>query len=165
MKIYLSNYWNKNCLFILGMICMILLSTTFFCVWSNDEEDYVLIILVVIFVLLLCYLLSIAVKLVNYVVKENNSLVMYSCFGNKIASIHLDSFVFYEILVLVEGTFSKQKFIILSNEKFYTYNKTNVSGLGSVCKELYKKQCHIIMPYSSPYTTFVLTLQGVMNNT
>lgn len=150
MKIYLSSYWKRSCWFSTIMIVLILLFTVLFCIWSHDDEDYILIVGAVLFVLLFCYLTGISMRLVRYVRKENQQLVMYSLCGRKLSSLSLETDIYYEILPLIEGTCSKRDFIILSNEPFMSYQTNRFSGLAKICKSIDTTGNQVIMPYGTP---------------
>lgn len=61
---------------------------------------------------------------------------MYSFAKKKIASLRLDSDIYYEIVPLIEGAFAKRDFIILSNSTFEPFRKHKASGLAQVCKTI-----------------------------
>lgn len=151
MRIYLSNYWKKNCIFSAVIFLIIIIATVMFCVYSHDAEDYILIAGSMFFVFLLCYMIFISMKLVRYVVKDKQHLIMYSFVGKKISSLNLETEIYYEVLPLTEGTFSKQDFIVLSNIPFVSYRSNHFIGLAKVCKFIDKNGNQIIMPYKNQY--------------
>ncbi|MGN0487180.1 MAG: hypothetical protein ACI4GB_08090 [Acutalibacteraceae bacterium] len=150
MKLYLSKYWKDTCMFGFFIILMIIVSTISFCIWSHDDEDYLLIIGALIFISIFGYLMYVSLKLVRYTITENEKVTMYSFNGNQLCSIDLDKDVYYEVLTLIEGAYSKKKFIIISNERFDPYRKSTDIGLAKICKliDINKKQ--IILPYEKP---------------
>ena len=147
MRIYLSNYWKKTCVFSILIILVIIIATTIFCVWSHDTEDYILIAGSLFFVFLFCYLTLISMKLVRYIVKENNRIVMYSFIGKKLSALNLESDIYYEILPLIEGMYSTQDYIVISNSPFESYQKKRYTGIGKICKSIDENGNQIIMPY------------------
>lgn len=151
MRIYLSNYWIKSCIFSISVAFIIIVSTVIFCVWSHDEEDYILIIGSLFFVFLLGYLINISLKLVRYVIVENRQLVMYSFRKKKISSLNLDADIYYEILSLNEGTYSGQDFIIFSNLPFESFQKRGAFGLAKICKTIDTNENQVIMPFREQY--------------
>lgn len=156
MRIYLSSYWKKNCISIIIIVSLIIISTTFFCIWSKDSEDYILIACSGFFVILLCDLLLTSMKLVRYVVKDKQQLIMCSFGGKKIASLNLDTEIYYEVLPLIEGTYSKQEFIVLSNLPFVSYGSKDDRKLAKICKSIDKNGNQIIMPYGNHDTMNLL---------
>ena len=114
-KIYLSNHWKVNCIVSILIILGMIIATTVICIWLPDEENYILVICTFLFAVLFCYLMIKSASLIKYVTKENRTLVMYSFTKKKITSLSLDSDIYYEVLPLIDGAFSKQDFIVLSN--------------------------------------------------
>lgn len=149
MRIYLSSYWKKNCVFSIIIVVIIIISTIFFCIWSHEAEDYILIACSLFFVVLFCYLLFISMKLVRYVVKDKQQFIMCSFGGKMISSLNLDTDIYYEVLPLTEGTYSKQEFIILSNIPFVSYRSNDYRNLAKICKSIDKNGDQIIMPYGN----------------
>ena len=68
---------------------------------------------------------------------------MYSVCGKYKCSVKLNDKVYYEIISLVEGSYSKANYIVVSNENFPSYQ--NLKGLGRVCKEINTNGHQIIM--------------------
>lgn len=153
MRIYLSNYWKKNCIFSAVIVSIIIIATVMFCVWSHDREDYILIAGSLFFVFLICYMIFISMKLVRYVVKDKQQFIMYSFVGKKISSLNLETEIYYEVLPLTEGMFSKQDFIVLSNTPFMSYRSNHFICLSKICKSIDKHGNQIIMPYNKQYIT------------
>lgn len=156
MRIYLSDYWEKNLIVGIAFVFIIVISTIIFCVWSHDEEDYILIVGSLAFVLLFCYLISLSLKLIRYVTEENKQLVMYSFRKQKKGSLSLDSDIYYEVLPLMEGTYSRKDFVVLSNKPFASFQKRGVFGLAKICKEIDTTGEQIIAPYNDPYVLNLL---------
>lgn len=150
-KIYLSNHWKVNCIVSILIILGMIIATTVICIWLPDEENYILVICTFLFAVLFCYLMIKSASLIKYVTKENRTLVMYSFTKKKITSLSLDSDIYYEVLPLIDGAFSKQDFIVLSNSTFEPFRKNKVLGLAQVCKTIEEKGNQIIMPYSNQY--------------
>ena len=146
MKIYLSNYWRKSSIFTICLSAIIAVATVVFCIWSYDEEDYILIIGAAFFILLFACLQLSTLKLLDYVEVSNNQFVMYSVKGKRKCAIDSDSPIYYQIVSLVEGAFSKTDFIVLSAQEFSPFQ--NGSGLVKVCKEVNANGNQIIMPYN-----------------
>lgn len=86
-------------------------------------------------------------KLVRYIVKENNRIVMYSFIGKKLSALNLESDIYYEILPLIEGMYSTQDYIVISNSPFESYQKKRYTGIGKICKSIDENGNQIIMPY------------------
>ena len=63
----------------------------------------------------------------------------------------MDSDIYYEVVPLIDGTFLKQDFIVLSNSTFEPFRKHKVLGLAQVCKTIEEKGNQIIMPYSDQH--------------
>lgn len=160
MKVYLSKYWNKSCIFSVFIISLAIIFTLLFCIAYPDEEMYILILCLLVYVLIYCYLLYISLKLIRYIIKENRQVTMYSFPKRKMSSLNLDAEVYYEVLPLIEGMYSVKKFIILSNFPFEPYknrsNKRKLLGLAKVCKEIDVDGKQIIMPYKNEYVSNLL---------
>lgn len=146
MKIYLSNYWRKSSIFIVCLSAIITVATAVFCIQSYDEEDYILIIGALFFVILSFCLQLNALKLLDYVEVSNNQFIMCSVSGKRKCTINSDTLIYYQIVSLIEGTFSRTDFIVLSDQSFPCYQNGN--GLAKVCKEINAKGNQIIMPYN-----------------
>lgn len=146
MKIYLSNYWRKSSIFIVCLSAIIAVATAVFCIQSYDEEDYILIIGALFFVILSFCLQLNALKLLDYVEVSNNQFIMCSVSGKRKCTINSDTLIYYQIVSLIEGTFSRTDFIVLSDQSFPCYQNGN--GLAKVCKEINAKGNQIIMPYN-----------------
>lgn len=151
IKIYLSNHWKVNCIVGIVIILAMIISTAVVCIMMPDEENYILVICAFLFTVLFCYLILKSVSLVKYVTKENRTLVMYSFTKKKVTSLRLDSDIYYEVVPLIDGTFSKQDFIVLSNSTFEPFRKNKILGLVQVCKTIEERGNQIIMPYSDQY--------------
>lgn len=156
MRIYLSDYWKKNLIVGIIFVFIIVVSTGIFCVWNYDEEDYFLIVGSLFFVLLFCYLISKSLTLVRYVTEEDKQLVMYSFRKQKKGSLNLDSKIYYEVLPLMEGSYSRKDFVVLSNKPFASFQKRGVFGLAKICKEIDANGGQIIAPYNNPYVMNLL---------
>lgn len=131
------------------MICLsaiIAAATAVFCIWSYDKEDYILIIGAVFFILLFVCLQLNALKLLDYVEVSNNQFIMFSVSGKRKCTINSDTLIYYQIVSLIEGTFSRTDFIVLSDQSFPCYQNGN--GLAKVCKEVNANGNQIIMPYN-----------------
>lgn len=131
------------------MICLsaiIAAATAVFCIQSYDEEDYILIIGALFFVILSFCLQLNALKLLDYVEVSDNQFVMYSVSGRRKCTIDSDTPIYYQIVSLVEGTFSRADFIVLSAQEFSPYQNGN--GFAKVCKEVNANENQIIMPYN-----------------
>lgn len=66
--------------------------------------------------------------------------------GKRKCTINSDTLIYYQIVSLIEGTFSRTDFIVLSDQSFPCYQNGN--GLAKVCKEINAKGNQIIMPYN-----------------
>ena len=106
------------------------------------------------FIFLFWYLISISIKLVRYVIRDNQQLIMYSFRGKKMSSLNLETDVYYEVLLLIEGIYSKQDFVVLSNSPFVPYQASNVRGLAKLCKSIDKNGKQIVMPYNQYVTNY-----------
>ncbi len=87
-----------------------------------------------------------ALKLLDYVEVSNNQFIMCSVSGKRKCTINSDTLIYYQIVSLIEGTFSRTDFIVLSDQSFPCYQNGN--GLAKVCKEINAKGNQIIMPYN-----------------
>ena len=146
MKIYLSYYWRKSCIFTVCLTAIIAFATAVFCIWSYDEEDYILIIGALFFILLFAYLQLSTLKLLDYVEVSNNQFVMRSVSGKRKCTINSATPIYYQIVSLIEGTFLRTDFIVLSNQEFAPYQNGN--GLAKVYKDANARGNQIIMPYN-----------------
>lgn len=133
-------------IFIVCLSAIITVATAVFCIQSYDEEDYILIIGALFFVILSFCLQLNALKLLDYVEVSNNQFIMCSVSGKRKCTINSDTLIYYQIVSLIEGTFSRTDFIVLSDQSFPCYQNGN--GLAKVCKEINAKGNQIIMPYN-----------------
>lgn len=95
MKVYLSKYWNKSCIFSAFIISLVVIFTFLFCIAYPDEEMYILIFCLLVYVSIYCYLLYISLRLVRYIIEENRQVTMYSFKKRKMSSLNLDADVYY----------------------------------------------------------------------
>ena len=146
MKIYLSNYWRKSSIFTVCLTAIIAVATAAFCIWSYNEEDYILIIGALFFILLFACLELSTLKLLDYVEVSNNQFVMRSVSGKRKCTINSDTHIYYQIVSLIEGTFSRATFIVLSNQEFLPYQKGKC--LAMVYKDANDRGNQIIIPYN-----------------
>lgn len=77
---------------------------------------------------------------------SDNQFVMFSVSGRRKCTIDSNTPIYYQIISLVEGTFSRADFIVLSAQKFSPYQNGN--SLVKVCKEVNANGNQIIMPYN-----------------
>lgn len=149
MKIYLSKYWIKNNICLLASLIILIIIFIILSIKIDNAEDTIIMVgCGMFYVFLFCYLLRVVISYVRYVVKENNQFVMCSFFGKRITAISLDFDVYYETLPLIEGMYSTQNFIIISNHPFRSYREQGFFQLGKLCKTLDKTKNQIIMPYN-----------------
>ena len=137
MKIYLSNYWRKSSIFIVCLSAIITVATAVFCIQSYDEEDYILIIGALFFVILSFCLQLNALKLLDYVEVSNNQFIMCSVSGKRKCTINSDTLIYYQIVSLIEGTFSRTDFIVLSDQSFPCYQNGKLLCLTIKCQNRY----------------------------
>lgn len=150
MKTYLSKYWIINSLLLLGMVLLVIVAAAIFCVLYPSEENYIIILGVLFYVLLYAYLLSISIKLIRYVVEEENGLVMYSFFGKKLASVDLNSKIYLKKCSVLEGILSKREFLLLSNAPINIFCQP-LKGLAQLCKVVDLSADVVILPYPNKY--------------
>lgn len=143
MKIYLSSYWRKNSIFMVALTVIDVVVIAAFCIYY---EDYISIIVALLYIILFSCLQVSTLKLLDYVEVKNNQFVMRSVSGRRRCTINSNSLIYYQIVLLIEGTFSKTDFIVLSNQAFPRYQKGK--GLAKVCKEVNAQGNQIIMPYN-----------------
>ncbi len=158
MKIYLSSYWKKSCVFCAIFVAIVVVSTVMFCIWSQDKEDYVLIIGSLLFIFLFGYLINTSLKLVRYIKVENNNLVMYSFCKKAMCAINLEAVVYYEILPLIESAYTKKEYIILSNFPFESFQKRSAEGLAKICKLIDTNGNQIISPFNNQFSSNLLNI-------
>lgn len=121
MKIYLSEYWIKNCLFTLFLTFAVVTGTVWFCFLYQVKEYYLFIVGVTLYIIIVLFLIRTSLLFVRYVVKEGDQMVMYSFRKKRIASLNSDLNIYYEVISLTEGMYSKKEFIILSNMPFKSF--------------------------------------------
>lgn len=146
MKIYLSEYWRKNSIFILCLALIIVILTGAFCLWNRGAENYILIGCALGLILILAFVQMSTFILLDYVEMSDNEYIMFSVGGKRKCTVKTDEHVYFQILSLVEGSYSRQDFIVLSNEKFTFYK--DGSGLAKVYKKALADGNQIVMPYN-----------------
>lgn len=147
MRKYLSKYWVRSCSFCILVVLIIVVATIAFCIQSYSDEDYILIIDVLFFALVSAYVIRISLIMVRYTKTAGNRLIMYS-YRNRIScELFLDQNVYYEIMILVESTSTTLHCVILSNERFDSYQEHGESKLATVCKSVDRNGKQIIIPY------------------
>ncbi len=160
MKIYLSNYWKQTCIFCVLTVFVLFVATVIFCFWHHSEEDYILIVSSSLMIIIFAYLMSVSLRLFRYVKEENMQLVMYSFRKIKLSSLQLDADIYYEVLSLIEGTYSRQDFVVLSNIPFESFHNKKISGLAETCKLVDFNGNQVIMPYNCQYVRELLEDRG-----
>lgn len=147
MRKYLSKYWVRSCAFCILVVLIIVNAAILFCFRSYSGEDYILIIGLLFFALIFSYLLRISLIMVRYTKKIGNRLIMYSHRSSVICQLFLEQNVYYEIMTLTESTSTTLCCVILSNERFDSYQKHGEPKLATVCKSIDKNGRQIIIPY------------------
>lgn len=151
MKIYLSEYWIKNCLFTLFLTFAVVTGTVWFCFLYQVKEYYLFIVCVTLYIIIALFLIRTSLLFVRYVVKEGDQMVMYSFRKKRIASLNSDLNIYYEVISLTEGMYSKKEFIILSNMPFKSFQTSGALGLANICKAIDATGDQIIMPYDNKH--------------
>ena len=78
------------------------------------------------------YVQSRVIYLLDYVEVSNNQFTQCSFSGKRKRAVNSDEPIYYQIVPLIEGVYSRADFIVLSNQEFSPYR--NGSGLAAVCK-------------------------------
>lgn len=145
MKIYLSKYWIADHISLVCVEVAVVVATVVFCIEYRDA-DIIMIIGALVFIGLTYYVQSRVIYLLDYVEVSNNQFTQYSFSGKRKRAVNSDEPIYYQIVPLIEGVYSRADFIVLSNQEFSPYR--NGSGLAAVCKEASAKGNQIIMPYN-----------------
>jgi hypothetical protein len=124
----------------------VVVATVVFCIEYRDEENILLIICSLVLIGITYYVQSRVIYLLDYVEVSNNQFTQCSFSGKRKRAVNSDEPIYYQIVPLIEGVYSRADFIVLSNQEFLPYR--NGSGLGTVCKEASAKGNQIIMPYN-----------------
>ncbi len=147
MRKYLSKYWVRSCSFCILVVLIIVTTTILFFFHSYSGEDYILIIGSLFFALVFAFLIRISLIMVRYTKKAGNRLIMYSHRNRIICELFLEQNVYYEIMTLIESTSTTLHCVILSNERFDSYQEHGESKLAAVCKSVDRNGRQIIIPY------------------
>lgn len=146
MKIYLSKYWIADHISMVCLYVVVVVAAAAFCIEFRDEDNTFVIISSLVFIGIIYYVQSRVIYLLDYVEVSNNQFTQCSFSGKRKRAVNSDESIYYQIVPLIEGTFSRADFIVLSNQEFPLYR--NGSGLAAVCKEASAKGNQIIMPYN-----------------
>lgn len=138
MKIYLSKYWIADHISMACLYVVVVVSAVLFCIEYRDDDNTPVIICALVFIGITYYL--------DYVEVSNNQFTQCSFSGKRKRAVNSDEPIYYQIVPLIEGVYSRADFIVLSNQEFSPYR--NGSGLAAVCKEASAKGNQIIMPYN-----------------
>lgn len=145
MKIYLSKCWIADHISLVCVEVAVVVATVVFCIKYRDA-DIIMIIGSLAYIGLTYYVQSRVIYLLDYVEVSNNQFTQYSFSGKRKRAVNSDEPIYYQIVPLIEGVYSRADFIVLSNQEFSPYR--NGSGLAAVCKEASAKGNQIIMPYN-----------------
>ena len=145
MKIYLSKYWIADHISLVCVEVAVVVATVVFCIEYRDA-DIIMIIGSLAYIGITYYVQSRVIYLLDYVEVSNNQFTQYSFSGKRKRAVNSDEPIYYQIVPLIEGVYSRADFIVLSNQEFLPYR--NGSGLAAVCKEASAKGNQIIMPYN-----------------
>lgn len=145
MKIYLSKYWIADHISLVCVEVAVVVATVAFCIEYRDA-DIIMIIGSLAYIGITYYVQSRVIYLLDYVEVSNNQFTQYSFSGKRKRAVNSDEPIYYQIVPLIEGVYSRADFIVLSNQEFSPYR--NGSGLAAVCKEASAKGNQIIMPYN-----------------
>lgn len=146
MKIYLSKYWIAGHISLVCVEVAVVVATVVFCIEYRDEENILLIICSLVYIGSASYVQSKTICILDYVEVSNNQFTQYSFNGKRKRAVNSDEPIYYQIVPLIEGVYSRADFIVLSNQEFSPYR--NGSGLAAVYKEAMAKGNQIIMPYN-----------------
>jgi len=145
MKIYLSKYWIADHISLVCVEVAVVVATVVFCIKFRDA-DIIMIIGSLAYIGITYYVQSRVIYLLDYVEVSNNQFTQCSFSGKRKRAVNSDEPIYYQIVPLIEGVYSRADFIVLSNQEFSPYR--NGSGLAAVCKEASAKGNQIIMPYN-----------------
>lgn len=145
MKIYLSKYWIADHISLVCVEVAVVVATVVFCIEYRDA-DIIMIIGSLAYIGITYYVQSRVIYLLDYVEVSNNQFTQYSFSGKRKRAVNSDEPIYYQIVPLIEGVYSRADFIVLSSQEFSPYQ--NGSGLAAVCKEASAKGNQIIMPYN-----------------
>lgn len=145
MKIYLSKYWIADHISLVCVEVAVVVATVVFCIEYRDA-DIIMIIGSLAYIGITYYVLSRVIYLLDYVEVSKNQFTQYSFSGKRKRAVNSDEPIYYQIVPLIEGVYSRADFIVLSSQEFSPYR--NGSGLAAVCKEASAKGNQVIMPYN-----------------
>ena len=145
MKIYLSKYWIADHISLVCVEVAVVVATVVFCIEYRDA-DIIMIIGSLVYIGSVSYVQSKTIYILDYVEVSNNQFTQCSFSGKRKRAVNSDEPIYYQIVPLFEGVYSRADFIVLSNQEFSPYR--NGSGLAAVCKEASAKGNQIIMPYN-----------------
>ncbi len=145
MKIYLSKYWIADHISLVCVEVAVVVATVVFCIEYRDA-DIIMIIGSLVYIGSVSYVQSKTIYILDYVEVSNNQFTQCSFSGKRKRAVNSDEPIYYQIVPLIEGVYSRADFIVLSNQEFSPYR--NGSGLAAVCKEASAKGNQIIMPYN-----------------
>lgn len=118
MKIYLSKYWIAGHISLVCVEVVIVVATAAFCIEYRDEENILLIICSLVLIGITYYVQSRVIYLLDYVEVSNNQFTQCSFSGKRKRAVNSDDPIYYQIVPLIEGVYSRADFIVLSNQEF-----------------------------------------------
>ena len=113
MKIYLSKYWIADHISLVCVEVVIVVATAAFCIEYRDEENILLIICSLVLIGITYYVQSRVIYLLDYVEVSNNQFTQYSFSGKRKRAVNSDEPIYYQIVPLIEGVYSRADFIVL----------------------------------------------------
>lgn len=146
MKTYLSEYWRRSIVFIVGMMIFMLAGVTVFVALSELSEDYVIVILILWDIIIITFCLASVYGLLRYTIIEDNRIIEYSFFGKELRSLDLGSPVYFDIKPMIEGMLSTKEFAVISSMPFKPYRYDIEKRLGIISKRVNKAEEQIIIP-------------------
>ena len=115
MKIYLSKYWIADHISLVCVEVAVVVATVVFCIKFRDA-DIIMIIGSLAYIGISSYVQSRVIYLLDYVEVSNNQFTQYSFSGKRKRAVNSDEPIYYQIVPLIEGVYSRADFIVLSNQ-------------------------------------------------
>ncbi|MBQ7295883.1 MAG: hypothetical protein IJW86_06785 [Clostridia bacterium] len=152
MKVIVSPYWRKTFQFLVVLNTLFTCCSIYFVIEHDSFESFAIVGGCTLFFWLIIAWLSFMMRrlLTSVMVTELN--FQSALFGNKQCCVDRKNKIYYMILECTEAVYSKQKFILLSNEPFSIRSKRSMFSRNVIQSYDIKKQ--ILMPYNSDTSDF-----------
>ena len=148
MKIYLSEYWRKSKKVLVVIILFCIFIACYMVLLGGFDIESITVSLLFVGTIIICLsftYLSIQ-RLLRYSIIIDNKIINYNYAQEETATVFLKKPFYYDVKNLVEGSFSRNDFVIISNQPITLSLRYGENRLGVYCKAVDREVNTIICP-------------------